>query len=114
VLAESMEEAVNLESSENIHILLMDSMGPLDKIINELPVKLVMNFPTMNDDDEISFEISLINPDGRLTSKFTGFLDIWEKDFAPQLPIRDIKGEWKIRINIKGTVNKIQDYTLIL
>jgi hypothetical protein len=114
VLAESMEETVNLESSENIHILLMDSMGPLDKKINELPVKLVLNFPTMNEDDEVSYEISLINPDGRLTSKFTGFLDIWEKDFAPQLPIRDIEGEWKIRIILKGTVNKFQDYRLIL
>ena len=109
-----MEDTSSLENSENVNVLLMDGMGPLNDIINALPVKLLINFPTMNEEDELLFKISLYNPYGSITSNYSGFLDIWQKDFAPQLPIRKIKGKWKMEIKFTGFINKTMNYTLIL
>ena len=111
---QSMTDTLTI--SNDINILLMDGMGGLtdNKYINELPVRLMLNYPTTNENDEVVYSISLLNPDNRLTSKLTGFLDIWEKDFAPLLPIRDIPGEWKLKIELTGSIIRTEEFILIL
>ena len=111
---ERMEDEMNLNSTSIVNILLMDAMGALTDTINKLPVRLMLNFPATTEDEEVFYTISLFNPDNRLTSKITGFLDVWEKDFAPLLPIRDIFGKWKLIIELSGSINKTENYSLIL
>lgn len=111
---EPMENNMNLNSTTKVNILLMDAMGALTNTINELPVRLMLNYPATTEDEEVFYTIQLFNPDNRLTSKITGFLDAWENDFAPLLPIRDIFGEWKLKIELTGSTNRTETFSLIL
>ena len=91
-----------------INVFLMDAMGGFDtnngvQNIRQLPVRLYINFPTNDLEQEIYFNIVLTNPDNRTSASFKGILNSDIKEFSPILPIKSIIGEWKLNIKIRGS-----------
>ncbi|MFW9928192.1 MAG: hypothetical protein ACFFD1_02245 [Candidatus Thorarchaeota archaeon] len=109
-----VENGIMLEPKQ-VNIIVMDAMGGLshNSEIKQIPVKLLLNF-NGEEEDEISFKITLFNPDNRLVASYSGFLDEYEKDFTPQLPIKDCFGQWILSVVIKGKVELSEEFKLIL
>ena len=82
-------------------ILLMDSFGPVQDAIHQLPLKLMLvgDFGS----EFITFKLRLINPKDRITAIYSGILDSQKGvQHAFTLPINKIFGVWKIIIEFSN------------
>ena len=82
--------------------------------IQNLPVKLILKYSGVTQVDEVRFSVRVKNPFGLLACTLDGFLDESSPEQSLLLPIRSIKGNWKVEVLLHGSEQRSLIYDLLL